>query len=93
MSQVQVLKRKQFLISEEHIQKLAVISKKENVSATEIVRRSIDAYDPYTDPAGVEALLEMAIQATKEAIYAVREATEETLTTVQQLKQKRVNHV
>ena len=38
------LMRRQYLVTEEHINKLEDISKAEGVSATEVVRRAIDAY-------------------------------------------------
>mgnify|MGYP000093119779 CR=1 FL=1 len=43
------LMRKQYLVTEKNLSKLENISKKLGVSATEIVRRAIDVYDPDRD--------------------------------------------
>jgi len=68
------LLRKQFLVTEANINKLTLISRSEGISATEVVRRAIDAYQPAdaADDAAPEELMELVAERLKEAIAATR---------------------
>ncbi len=70
------LLRKQFLVTEENVSKLSLISRNEGISATEVVRRAIDAYQPAgeTDEEAPEALMELVAERLKEAIESTRRA-------------------
>lgn len=61
--------RRQYLVSKAQARKLERLSKREDVSATEIVRRAIEAYDPDADPARaaeLESVLDAMAAALKE---------------------------
>ena len=63
------LMRRQYLVTEENISKLEDISTAEGVSATEIVRRAIDAYHPNdADDLAAPELMELVSKRLKEAI-------------------------
>jgi len=63
------LVRKQFLISLDQIKKLELLAKKEQTSAAEMVRKAIDAYNPYIFKDMDESeLLELVSARVKEAI-------------------------
>ena len=63
------LMRRQYLVTEENISKLEDISNAEGVSATEIVRRAIDAYHPNdADDLAAPELMELVSNRLKEAI-------------------------
>ena len=63
------LMRRQYLVTEENISKLEDISNAEGVSATEIVRRAIDAYHPNdVDDLAAPELMELVSKRLKEAI-------------------------
>lgn len=63
------LMRRQYLVTEENISKLEDISNAEGVSATEIVRRAIDAYHPNdADDLAAPELMELVSKRLKEAI-------------------------
>ncbi len=69
------LKRRQYLVTEENLSKLEKISKVEGVSATEIVRRAIDAYQPNeADELDAPELMELVSARLKEAIAATQKA-------------------
>ena len=67
------LLRRQYLVTEDNVEKLKAISKSEGVSATEVVRRAIEAYQPRGD-AELEKLVEMMSESVHEAIQEVRYA-------------------
>jgi hypothetical protein len=68
------LMRRQYLVTEENIRKLEDISNAEGVSATEIVRRAIDAYHPNdTDDLAAPELMELVSKRLKEAIADTRQ--------------------
>lgn len=69
MQQTQKLVRKQHLIYPGHVEKLRVLAEAENTSASEILRRAIDAFDPDTAADMSESeLLALASARVKEAI-------------------------
>jgi len=68
------LLRRQFLVTEEHVAKLEDLSSEEGVSATEIVRRAIDAYHTSGDDAELERLVDMMADSVHEAVKEVRAA-------------------
>ena len=65
--------RRQYLVTEDNVEKLRDISKSEGISATEVVRRAIDAYQPRGDTE-LEELVEMMSNSVHEAIKEVRSA-------------------
>lgn len=61
--------RKQYLISENNVQKLEYIAKAKGTSAAEIVRQAIDAFDPDSlNSVGENELMELVSVRLKEAI-------------------------
>jgi len=78
------LVRKQFLISEDNVKKLARLSTDKKTSAADVVRLAIDAYNPSEDVQMPElmdlvgASLKEAIKSTKRAVRKVKEALDST---------------
>lgn len=71
--------RKQYLVSENNVEKLERIAKTKGTSATEIVRQAIDAFDPDgLDSVGESELMELVSERLKEAI-AETQATHKRL--------------
>ncbi len=66
--------RRQYLVTEDHVAKLDSLSKREGVSATEIVRRAIESYQPDKDDAELERLIELMTENVREAVREVRAA-------------------
>ncbi len=66
------LLRRQYLVTEENVAKLDELSSEEGVSATEIVRRAIEAYHASGDDAEVERLVDMMAASVNEAVKEVR---------------------
>lgn len=63
------LVRKQFLIYPGQIEKIERLAKRENTSATEMVRKAIDAYNPdIPEDMGENELMELVAARLKEAI-------------------------
>ncbi len=63
------LLRRQYLVTEEQISKLENISRAEGVSATEIVRRAIEAYDANdADEMDAPELMALVSRSLKETI-------------------------
>jgi hypothetical protein len=83
MQNEQKLIRKQHLIYPSQVEKLRVLAEAENASASEMLRRAIDAFDPNTAADMRESeLLELARIRVKEAIndtIATRKRAEATL--------------
>jgi len=82
------LLRRQYLVTEDNVAKLEDISEKEGVSATEIVRRAIDAYEPSeAEDMGMEELRELVSVRLKEAIEDTRKTRRRLDKTLKQLEQ------
>lgn len=72
------LVRQQYLVPRRSVNKLRQLSKQEKVSATEIVRRAIDAYDPALD-GELTAQEEGAVMGLLEDIHARMRAVVERI--------------
>ena len=82
------LLRRQYLVTEDNVAKLESISEKEGVSATEIVRRAIDAYEPSkAEEMGMVELRELVSARLKEAIENTRKTRRRLDKTLKQLEQ------
>jgi predicted DNA-binding protein len=68
MATAENLVRKQIMLSADNIEKLDKLSKKQGTSAAEIVRLSIDSYDPEKADIDDNELLELVSERLKEAI-------------------------
>ena len=80
------LMRRQYLVTPDNVSKLQTISKAEGVSATEIVRRAIDAYDPDENDVMVDSdLLDLVAARLKDAITSTRKANRMVARTLRQL--------
>lgn len=67
------LLRKQFLVTPANVSKLEALAKASGTSATDIVRKAIDAYDPEgLDEMGETELMALVSERLKEAIKATR---------------------
>ncbi len=65
--------RKQFLISPEQVEKLSQLAEEKNVSAAEIVRNAITAYNPdFSAEIEESELLELVCARVKEAVAETR---------------------
>ncbi len=64
--------RKQFLVTEDNAAKLDLLEAAEGVSASEIVRRAIDAYNVSDDDAELERLVNMMSESIQDAVKEVR---------------------
>lgn len=75
MSVSQALVRKQFLVTKSNVKKIESIAKKQGASATEIVRKAIESFDPDSldqVSGGEQELLNLAVEGVNEAIKATR---------------------
>jgi hypothetical protein len=88
MKQAQKLVRKQHLIYPSQAKKLRVLAEAENTSASEMLRRAIDAFDPNTAADMSESeLYELATVRVKETIkdtIATRKRAEATLKEIEE---------
>ena len=82
------LLRRQFLITEKQIHKLNTLSHSESVSATEIVRRAIDAYDTNEDDMNTHELMTLVAGRLKEAIADTRKTRHRLDETLKQFEAK-----
>jgi hypothetical protein len=83
------LVRKQFFISNNQLEKLAMLSATKGKSEAEIVRLAIDAYDPENaSPDSVPELLELLDNRLKEAIQSTQQANTLMANALNQLEQK-----
>jgi hypothetical protein len=93
MNNAQKLVRKQHLIYPSQIKKLQVLAEAENTSASEMIRRAIDAFDPDAAADMSESeLFELARTRVKEAIkdtIATRKRAEATLKKIEERHQKK----
>lgn len=93
MEQPQKLVRKQHLIYPSQIKKLRVLAEAENTSASEMLRRAIDAFDPNASADMSESeLFELARVRVKEAIkdtIATRKRVEATLKEIEERHKKK----
>jgi siroheme synthase (precorrin-2 oxidase/ferrochelatase) len=81
------LMRRQYLVTEENISKLEKISSSEGVSATEIVRRAIDAYHPNdVDDLAAPELMELVSERLKEAVEDTRKTRRRLNKTLKKLE-------
>lgn len=80
--------RKQFLVTEDNIQKLDKLARKNHQSAAEIVRLAIDNYDPlgHSDIEAPE-LMELVQSRLKEAIIATEGGNRKVARALQQLNE------
>ena len=80
------LVRKQYLISPEQVEKLNLLAEEKKVSAAEIVRNAIAAYNPDV-PAGMEEseLLELVSARVKEAVTETRKTRKHLEKTLKKL--------
>jgi hypothetical protein len=85
------------MIHQEQREKLAKLAAQEHVSAAEIHRRAIDAYDPEIANSAVELerLAQVLIQSQKQAEKAVREAHKALRETLDYFSKKKsgIEHV
>lgn len=71
----QPLARRQYLVTAENLRKIKNIARQSSCSATEVVRRAIDAYDPERNEEPLlDALAETMHQNVKEALESTRRA-------------------
>ena len=93
MQQAQKLVRKQHLIYKRHVEKLRVLAEAEKTSASEMLRRAIDAFDPNVAADMNESdLLELTRVRVKEAIkdtIATRKRAEATLKEIEERHAKK----
>lgn len=68
MATAENLVRKQIMLSSDNIEKLDKLSKQQGTSAAEIVRLSIESYDPETADIEENELLDLVSERLKEAI-------------------------
>lgn len=69
------LVRKQFLVTESHIEKIESIAKKQGTSATEVVRKAIDSFEPDSlieVNEKQQELLDFAVDQVNEAIQLTK---------------------
>lgn len=85
MQPAEKLVRKQFLISTMQIKKLDMMAKKQNVSAAQLVRAAIDAYNPDISDMKESELLEFVSKRVKEAIVDTQETRKRLNKTLQLL--------
>ena len=80
------LVRKQYLISPEQVEKLNLLAEEKKVSAAEIVRNAIAAYNPDV-PADIEEseLLELVSARVKEAVIETRKTRKHLEKTLKKL--------
>jgi hypothetical protein len=80
------LMRRQYLVTPDNVSKLRAISRAEGVSATEIVRRAIDAYQPdMAETTGESELLDLVAARLKEAIASTKRANRKVSRTLRLL--------
>ena len=93
MQQTQKLVRKQHLIYQSQVEKLRVLAEAENTSASEMLRRAIDAFDPNVAADMSESeLLELTRVRVKEAIkdtIATRKRAEAALKEIEERHAKK----
>lgn len=90
MQQTQKLVRKQHLIYPGQVEKLRVLAEAENTSASEILRRAIDAFDPDTAADMSESeLLALARVRVKEAIEDTIATRKRAEATIQEIEERR----
>jgi len=83
------LMRRQYLVTEEQISKLEDISRAEGVSATEIVRRAIEAYDTNdADEMDAPELMALVSRRLKETIADTRKTRRRLSKTLKKLGAK-----
>lgn len=83
--------RKQVMMLPEHVKKIKVLAKKQKTSASDIVRRAVDAFDP--DALGgmdESELLELAHAKVREAITDTIQTREKVMAALDKLEARRV---
>ena len=83
----QNLVRKQFLVSQEHVEKLATIAFEQKTSSAEIVRLAIDAYDPDMD-VDIPELMALVSERLKEAIQSTQLANQHVADTLNKIESR-----
>ncbi len=89
MPAAQKLVRKQFLISPTQAKKIESIAKRQKISAAEIVRKAIDAFNPDATPDMADTdLLDLVRVRVKEAIKDTKKTRERLSAALNKLKPK-----
>lgn len=79
--------RKQFLISKESIAKLEQLAEKCHISASEVVRRAIDSYEPHqSQEMKMPELTDLVSARLKEAIASTKKSNQQIAKTLQLLE-------
>ncbi len=80
--------RKQFLISAGSVAKLEKLAKTRSISASEVVRRAIDSYDPYqSKEMDMPELIDLVSSRLKDAIISTQAANKKVDDTLKLLEQ------
>ena len=88
-SEQTTLLRKQYLVTPENVTKLESLAKANGTSATDIVRKAIDAYDPEgLDEIGESELMSLVSERLKEAIKDTQATRRRLNKTLKQLEKK-----
>jgi hypothetical protein len=69
-----MMERTVLMVRPEQRAKLAALAAREHLSAAEINRRAIDAYDPDSSDEELKQLAEAVIQSNAQAMHAIKEA-------------------
>jgi len=79
--------RKQFLVSEDNVQKLEKLASSKGTSAANIVRQAIDAYDPQGETNDIEipGLMDLVAETLKEALSATKKTNRKVANTLKLL--------
>ena len=88
-SEQTTLLRKQYLVTPENVTKLESLAKANGTSATDIVRKAIDAYNPEgLDEIGESELMSLVSERLKEAIKDTQATRRRLNKTLKQLEKK-----
>lgn len=83
------LVRRQYLVTRDNLAKIKLISKEQDCSATEVVRRAIDSYNPNdSEEIKLEELVDMMASNVREAIAEVRNARKSVSQVNEEYKKK-----
>lgn len=83
------LLRKQYLVTEENVKKLELIAQNQGTSATDIVRKAIEAYDPNSlDCMGEHDLMELLSSKLQETILDTQKTHQRLNKTLSRLESK-----
>ena len=83
-----VLKRKQFLLRTNDLEKLDDLVKEAGCSESEIIRRALEDYEPYSiNDSEFERMLELMRDSVSSAIKAVKSTRKEVRTAIRDYKE------